>query len=902
MKTWMKAFAIGVPAVMVSTTVIAPVSVFFCVDERTLIVPTRHIEVDLTTGAGNLVVPIQEKAQNNEALVSVINKSHENLVTLFLDGGDPYSAQNSLVYPIVDGKISINFSFSKFVGENIDAVFDLEVNYLHKNGSIATKIAKNMVLSTNYVKPAGNIEEIHIYDLNDFHGAAEGFGDDDEDHIFSNISYKNPGVLRIADQLYPKLQQYPGSIFLTAGDNNSGDTFSTSTHGETLYPVLKAMGARYSAVGNHAFEWGLDDTASERFDKWARTDQTHGKYFVCSNIVNHPWFQEKQWHFNPNWESPESVDAYLADYTTWKNQRVAWADPYKLINMNGHLVCLLGLTTKSAMEDGNQAVVKSFSFADYAASLYYASNLCYETLGDEWYNSIETFVILTHVESSTRQEREELEQKSPAYDLAKDIVLYNPSHVFGPSDDDPTKKVSAIISAHSHKSVKDVNINDQTQQPISIGQAATAGRQYLDTTLRFDNSKPIGKRWIVPNGGIENAIQDYYDFKIDCGGWNPSVPEEKEKALEYATKEIKKLHHNPPNDYVKGVVDAYYTQVDKCKEKLNEVIAHANCGEKYLPHQFSQLGHAYWPDPETAKTLPYGEYIQPIGAWAAMSNIAGFDAHFYNEIKSPESSVTWPSISFFNMDSLTTEFQPNSDIKLANIFDLQGYENSLYFGFLSIWQLANIIDYMLSGFNQFEYGSQANHHYVTEPEGVGDDHCLQSNTPSGQICADDTIEECLYLCGPYQWYGFRFTYDVITNEKEQLRLDRKVKLHYYKDEANGQMYPDIYIYVPGNNPAEHIKSPQHWMKAEDYNKSYQFIPCVINSFLYEGGNGQSTMFAKYFKYTEDKEGKAYAVHHFSNISREMMIEFCELTTAKPPLASFDLEEDIVAQLMTEYKG
>lgn len=905
MNKWYKAFSISIPTIMVATVIAAPIAVYCNVDAKMLDVPTKDVVIDPTTGGANFTFYMHETAQNNEVLVSVINKSHENLVTLFLDGQDPFSAENSLVYPVVDGKVNIHLSFSKFVGDNIDAIFDLEVNYLSKSGNVKSKFAHNMKLSTHYVHPESKFEQIHIYDLNDFHGAAEGYGDDDPDQIFSNVSYHNPGVLRIGDQLYPKLQQYPGSIFVTAGDNNSGDTFSTSTHGATLYPVLKAMGARYSAVGNHAFEWGLDDTASERFDKWARTDETYGKYFVCSNIINHPWYQDKTWTYNPDWSNPTQVEKYNEDYITWKNQRVEWADPYKLINMNGHLVCLLGLTTQSAMEDGNQAVVRAFSFADYAASLYYSTNYLYETVGEDWFNSIETFVVLTHVESVSAEERLD-GADSKAWDLAGDIVLYNPERTHTLTENDPTKKVSAIISGHSHKSVEDFNTNIWTGQPISIGQAATAGRQYLDTTLWFDNSQPIGKRWIVPDATTSGIITKPYDVKIDTGIYDPTDPEEKQQAWEVANREIKRLHNSPPNDYVKHISDVYYENVAICKEKLNDIVGHSNTGEKYLPHHFTQLGHAYWPDPQTAQTLPFGDYIQPMGAWSNMAQIAGFDAQFWDEIKSPDNSITAPSISFINLDSLTTEFPNNSDIKLSNIYDLQGYENSTYFGYLSIWQLANIIDYMLSGFNQFEYGSKNNHSYVKVPEDAGADHCLQYNDQSNMHiqCSGnfETIEDCLYLCGPYQWYGFRFTYDVINDPAEQARLDRKVKLHYikYGTDADPVYYPDIYIYVPGEHPQEHIREPNRWMPAKEYEEQIGLIPCVINDFLYSGGNGQSTMFAPYFRFNEN-QGKEYAIHHFSTITRDLMIKFCDITRAIPPIIPFDLEYSISSQLMTEFK-
>ncbi|MCQ3915701.1 MAG: hypothetical protein MJ195_03120 [Mycoplasmoidaceae bacterium] len=93
---------------------------------------------------------------------------------------------------------------------------------------------------------------VHILSLNDLHGVAEGYGEDKKDYPTTNV--KSPGVIRLMNQIGFTLDTCPGSFLVTAGDNNSGDMFSTALHGESIYKILNKMGARYSAVGNHAFE------------------------------------------------------------------------------------------------------------------------------------------------------------------------------------------------------------------------------------------------------------------------------------------------------------------------------------------------------------------------------------------------------------------------------------------------------------------------------------------------------------------------------------------------------------------------------------------------------------------------------------------------------------------------
>ena len=94
---------------------------------------------------------------------------------------------------------------------------------------------------------SGGTTEVHILDVNDFHGAAPGFGDPDFD-----VNIENAGALRLAQETQEIINKYPGSIFISDGDMNAGDSFSVSTEAETFYPVCKAMDIRYSVVGNHA--------------------------------------------------------------------------------------------------------------------------------------------------------------------------------------------------------------------------------------------------------------------------------------------------------------------------------------------------------------------------------------------------------------------------------------------------------------------------------------------------------------------------------------------------------------------------------------------------------------------------------------------------------------------------
>ncbi len=892
MKKWVRFIQIAIPSVMAVTIIAVPLAVHYGIEEKILYVPTNEIVVDSTTGAGDITIPFYEQTQDNKVLVSVINKSGDNLVTLFLDGENPYSSQNSLIFPVIDNKIHVNFSFAKFQGDNISAVFDLEVDYVNSHNVTKTKFAKDMKLSTAYHREE-NIQHVHILDINDIHGAAPGYGEID----FSTTSPKNPGVVRLMDKVSDILLNNPGSVFLSAGDNNSGEAFSSSTHAESMYPILSAMGIDYSAVGNHAFEWGYDDLTTDKFDHLGRTSHTLGRYLINANILEHPYYQDHRWAFNPRVKDYDE-EAAERDYTIWKNQRVDWADPYKLVNLDGHLVCLVGLTTQKAMSDGNQDIVQNTSMIDYAPAIYYATRYCFDTVGADWYNSIETFIMLTHIES------DENPADNDALFVAANSLIYDPDY----EDDhdfhyheDPCKKISLVISGHSHKEVSKPQQNTYSKNNVWVGQANTAGRAFLDSNFTFDNSKPVGKRWKSVELNIEKVKPDWGGITKDPSLW---TDEEKEIAFNAANTEITNLMENPRNELVKRVIDEYKIQKEIVKNKLLTKVAYSETGHSYSPiGPGKAIGHEYiMPD----------HVVEEAGSLTTAASIIGFDSIFKDEILSPTSSVTYPAISFIGIDSINGEVAPHSDVTLENIYNLQQHDNTIHFGFLSVWQLAAIIDYSLAGGVLTEGGdtyfkyADYNRSYVSFPKDIpgaqdyANDrnltqnyHAYEDETKSIQLASESTISDDMvcYPAGPMQWYGFKFGVNKITDETKKKALGRDLELKYVpkrKDDPKYEVldqdyFPDIQIYDPLKDTAiSTFYNPDAWVDVQDWliekDESWHgLIPCVISDFLYIGGNHQFGMIPQYFDYNMSEYGKNFGQTLFSTLIRDLVIEYSRLS-------------------------
>ncbi|MCQ3915702.1 MAG: hypothetical protein MJ195_03125 [Mycoplasmoidaceae bacterium] len=146
--------------------------------------------------------------------------------------------------------------------------------------------------------------------------------------------------------------------------------------------------------------------------------------------------------------------------------------------MNGHLVCLIGLTTKATLEDGNKSVVDNLSFIDYSAAVDYSIYTCKQEIKQQVFNSIESFVLLTHVESDQDEKTGEA-SGAAVTQIAQEVT---------------EPKIDAVISGHSHKTVNASIHNGATGKDILVGQAETEGRKYLDLTFVFDNTKPVGQK------------------------------------------------------------------------------------------------------------------------------------------------------------------------------------------------------------------------------------------------------------------------------------------------------------------------------------------------------------------------------------------------------------------------
>lgn len=162
----------------------------------------------------------------------------------------------------------------------------------------------------------GKVTKIDIISFNDFHGNVA------ED---TRAKGKNIGMAKMVSYVNEARKENPNTIVVSGGDNYQGTAISNLTFGAPVTLMMKSMKVTASAVGNHEFDWG-----SERIAKWAQD----GKFdYLAANIY---------------------------DKTTGKP--VSWAKPYKMLNIDGVKVALIGLSTEQTKYQTKVEFVKNIEF------------------------------------------------------------------------------------------------------------------------------------------------------------------------------------------------------------------------------------------------------------------------------------------------------------------------------------------------------------------------------------------------------------------------------------------------------------------------------------------------------------------------------------------------------------
>ena len=307
----------------------------------------------------------------------------------------------------------------KLTGVNYDKELRAEAVRLVKEGKLTIPVSEDgrtpnvSSLTINDVLTAKDIRRVELLSFNDFHGNVQESG-------------KNIGIAKLASAIKEKTSLNGFSNYeaipLAAGDLYQGTAISNLTKGAPVTEFLKEIKVPASSIGNHEFDWGRD-----LIPKWSK----EGNFdFLAANII---------------------------DNKTGKP--VEWAKPYKIIEVDGVKIGLIGVTTPETAYKTTPANVANLTFEDPSISVQkYADKLRNE-------DKVNAVIVLSHLGATTDKSGK---TTGEAVDLANKI-----------------KNVDAIIAAHDHQ-FTNAEVNG-----VKIIQAGNNGRGLGSLAFDFDNTGKV---------------------------------------------------------------------------------------------------------------------------------------------------------------------------------------------------------------------------------------------------------------------------------------------------------------------------------------------------------------------------------------------------------------------------
>ncbi|BDR81709.1 multifunctional 2',3'-cyclic-nucleotide 2'-phosphodiesterase/5'-nucleotidase/3'-nucleotidase [Clostridium tetani] len=297
-------------------------------------------------------------------------------------------------------------SFKK-ISSWLVAIFMMLNIFMPMNTVSASELANN--------KEDSNVKTINIVTLNDYHGVVKEAG-------------KDIGIAKFTETINEFKKENPNTIVLGAGDLFQGTALSNLNYGAPINEMVKELGVIASAVGNHEFDWGIDKIA-----KWAKEG---GYEWLASNI-----------------------------YDKKTGEPVTWAKPYKMLEVDGVKIGLIGLATPETAYKTKPSNVEGLEFRDpIKAGKEWADKL---RKGEVQEGRADIIIAVTHLGSI--QDKKTKEITGEAADLAKANV-----------------GIDAIISGHTHMTVA----GEVNKTPIV--QAYKNGRAFGKLEIKYNiNNKKV---------------------------------------------------------------------------------------------------------------------------------------------------------------------------------------------------------------------------------------------------------------------------------------------------------------------------------------------------------------------------------------------------------------------------
>lgn len=293
-------------------------------------------------------------------------------------------------------------------------------------------------VNMNTVFAADSEKVINVLTFNDFHGSVQSAG-------------KDSGAAKLVGEINKFKSENPNTIVVAGGDLFQGSAMSNLTYGAPVAEMLSLAGVKYSAVGNHEFDWGLD--------KFAGWEEKGNFSFLASNI-----------------------------YDKSTNAPVSWAKPYAIEEIDGVKIGFIGLTTPETATATAAANVATINFED---PVTVASGLAKKLKEEEKVNVV---IALTHMASS---------QSGDGSITGEAVELTN------------VKGIDAVVSSHSHLKVCGKVNNIPVIQAMKNGRALAGLQIKMNADKTINSIEPsidvLYERadTLVSDTNAENMVNRY---------------------------------------------------------------------------------------------------------------------------------------------------------------------------------------------------------------------------------------------------------------------------------------------------------------------------------------------------------------------------------------------------------
>jgi 2',3'-cyclic-nucleotide 2'-phosphodiesterase/3'-nucleotidase/5'-nucleotidase len=276
----------------------------------------------------------------------------------------------------------------------------------------AQLVAKGKTEKLEELRALKDNNTIDILSFNDFHGNVLESG-------------KNIGAAKLAgvvNEYRNKANSGYGVIPVSAGDLYQGTAISNLTIGKPVTAMVKGMGLEASAIGNHEFDWGIDNV-----NTWSKDG---GFQFLAANIVK-----------------------------KGTEERVSYAQPYKVVERNGVKIGLIGISTPETATATLAENVKDVDFLDPVKTVTKWNTILRET------EKVDAVVVIAH--AGAYQDSKTKEITGEAADIAR------------------VDGVDAVIAGHNHAVVSG------KVDGVPIVEGGYNGRALARLRFTFDNNNKL---------------------------------------------------------------------------------------------------------------------------------------------------------------------------------------------------------------------------------------------------------------------------------------------------------------------------------------------------------------------------------------------------------------------------